>query len=168
MVARVILGKLGRPQGIQGLVRVTSFTSPRENILQYADWSIHINGAWHKIERSAQQVTPQHVLVKLKGYPTREAVAELTHAEIAVPKTALPALDEGEYYWHDLVGMQVKNDAGIMLGMVDSILETGSNDVLVVVDEYKKRRLIPYLLDDVVQAINPEDREITVCWDADF
>ncbi|MCH9755657.1 MAG: ribosome maturation factor RimM [Gammaproteobacteria bacterium] len=164
----VVVGKFGRPQGIKGLVRITSFTEPRDNILQYPDWSIQMPGAvWQRVTRLEERITPQHILAQIEGYTSREAVSALTNIEIAVPKETLPALNAGEYYWHELIGMRVIHNNGTTLGMVDSVLETGSNDVLVVVDN-KKRRLIPYLLDDVIQKINKDSREITVCWDVDF
>ena len=165
----VIVGKFGRPQGIKGLIRVISFTEPRDNILQYPDWSIQKQGkAWHTVKRLDERLTPQHVLAQIEGYTSREAVSLLTNLEIAVPKETLPTLNTGDYYWHELVGMRVTHETGTTLGTVDSVFETGSNDVLVVIDENKKRRLIPYLLDDVIQKINKNSREITVCWDLDF
>ncbi len=165
----VVVGKFGRAQGIKGLVRVISFTKPRDNILQYPEWFIKKPGAtWQAIKRLEERVMPQHVLAQVEGYTSREDVSLLTNLEIAVPREVLPDLESGEHYWHDLIGMRVTHETGIDLGVVDSMLETGSNDVLVVVDDNKKRRLIPYLLDDVIQAVNKNNREITVCWDLDF
>lgn len=163
---RVVVGKFGRPQGIKGLVRVISFTEPRENILRYSDWSIQLRGVWHDVKHIHDDITPQHLLTRIEGYTTREQVAELTNATIAVPKKALPSLKPGEFYWHQLVGMQVLHEQGQVLGTVESIFATGSNDVLVVVGE--KKRLIPYLLDDVIQKIDTDLCIITVCWDLDF
>lgn len=163
---RVVIGKFGRPQGIKGLVRVISFTEPRENILSYPDWSMQLRGVWHDVKRTHDDITPQHLITRIEGYTTREHVAELTNASIAVPKATLPSLEIGEFYWHQLVGMQVVHEQGQVLGTVESVFATGSNDVLVVVGE--KRRLIPYLLNDVIQEINPDSRMITVCWDLDF
>ncbi|MDF1647135.1 MAG: ribosome maturation factor RimM [Legionellaceae bacterium] len=166
----VVIGKFGRPQGVKGLIRVISFTEPRDNILQYPDWSIKKKGAaWQAITRIDACITPQHVLAQIEGYSSREAISELTNLEIAVPKERLPTLNAGEFYWHELIGMHVRHETGLNLGVVDSVLETGSNDVLVVIDtEHEKRRLIPYLLNDVIQVIDKERREITVCWDLDF
>ena len=163
---RVIVGKLGRPQGIKGLVRVISFTEPRENILAYPNWSIQLRDTWHDIKHLNDDVTPQHVLTRIEGYTTREHVAELTNAPVAVPKNALPPLEQGDFYWHQLVGMRVLHEQGDVLGTVESLFATGSNDVLVVVGE--KRRLIPYLLGDVIQEINTDSNTIIVCWDLDF
>jgi len=163
---RVVVGKFGRPQGIKGLVRVISCTEPRENVLDYSIWSIQLRGVWHDVKHSDDDITPQHVLTRIEGYATREKVGELTNAPIAVPKAALPSLEQGEFYWHQLVGMQVIHEQGQLLGTVESVFATGSNDVLVVVGE--KRRLIPYLLGDVIQDINKDRSTITVCWDLDF
>jgi len=163
---RVVVGKFGRPQGIKGLVRVISFTEPRENVLSYPNWSMQLRGVWHDVKRTHDDITPQHLLTRIEGYTTREQVAELTNATIAVPKTALPSLEDGVFYWHQLVGMQVVHEQGQILGTIESIFATGSNDVLVVVGE--KKRLIPYLLDDVIQNINTDTGTMTVCWDLDF
>jgi len=163
---RVIVGKFGRPQGVKGHVRVISFTEPRENILDYTDWSMKLRGMWHDIKYKDARITPQHLITRLEGYTTREHVAELTNVSIAVPKTVLPKLKSGAFYWHQLVGMHVVHEQGEALGVVDSIFATGSNDVLVVLG--KKRRLIPYLMDDVIQKIDTDRGVITVCWDLDF
>jgi 16S rRNA processing protein RimM len=165
----VVVGKFGRAQGIKGLVRVVSFTEPRDNILQYPEWFIRKPKAtWQAIKRLTEQMTPQYVFAQIEGYNSREEVSLLTNLEIAVPREVLANLDSGEHYWHDLIGMRVIHEAGVDIGVVDSILATGSNDVLVVIDKNKKRRLIPYLLDEVIQTIDRKNREITVCWDLDF
>lgn len=163
---RVVVGKFGRPQGIKGLVRVISFTEPRENVLNYPNWFMQLRGVWHPIKHSDDDVMSQHLVTRIDGYPTRESVAALTNMEIAVPATDLPKLKPGEFYWHQLIGMQVMHEQGQMLGTVESLFATGSNDVLVV--EGEKRRLIPYLIDDVIQAIDTDRGVITVCWDVDF
>lgn len=165
-IERIVIGKFGRPQGIKGFVRVISFTDPPENILDYPRWSIQLRGVWHEVAHTQDSITPQHLMTYIEGYATRERVAELTNASIAVPKEALPLLKSGEFYWHQLIGMHVMHEQGQTLGTVESIFATGSNDVLVVVGE--KRRLIPYLMDDVIQKIDTERGVITVCWDLDF
>ncbi|MDF1683584.1 MAG: ribosome maturation factor RimM [Legionellaceae bacterium] len=162
----VVVGKFGRPQGIKGLVRVTSFTEPRENVLDYPHWFMQLRGVWHEIKHTHDSIMPQHLVTRIDGYATREQVAELTNVPIAVSKTALPPLKNGEFYWHQLIGMKVVHKQGQMLGTVESLFATGSNDVLVVVGE--KRRLIPYLMDDVIQTIDTDHGVITVCWDVDF
>lgn len=96
-----------------------------------------------------------------------------TNAEIAVYAEQLPELPEGEFYWRDLIGMSVVTNKGYDLGVVDDLMETGSNDVLVVKANKKdafgqSERLIPFLTDSVILDVNHEERKVTVDWDPAF
>ena len=91
--------------------------------------------------------------------------------EVSVPDSALPVLEDGEYYWRELQGLQVwcRNGEGrVLLGTVDYLIETGANDVLVVkacqgsID--KRERLIPYLPGDVVTRVDLEEGLLEVDW----
>ena len=92
-----------------------------------------------------------------------------------VPKSALPTLKEGEFYWDDLVGCRVMapgdDGALLYLGDVDYLLETGANDVLVVrasessIDD--RERLIPYIESEVIARIDLDDALIEVNWHPD-
>ena len=159
----VVIGKLGKAHGVKGLISVISYMEPRENILNYPDWFIKERGEWRTLPRSEVKVTPKGIFVHVDGYDKREEVATLTNAEISIPKKLLPALAEGDYYWDDLIGLNVKTIQNLSLGQVDSIISTGSNDVLIVCGE--KRNLIPYLQDDVVKNVDLVAGEIIVDWD---
>ena len=96
-----------------------------------------------------------------------------THAEISMDATQLPELPQGEFYWRDLIGMSVVTDKGYNLGTVDDLMETGSNDVLVVKANSKdafgqSERLIPFLTDSVIKDVKYDVKEITVDWDPGF
>jgi len=97
----------------------------------------------------------------------------LTNVEISVDAAQLPELPQGEFYWRDLIGMSVVTDKGYDLGTVDDLMETGSNDVLVVKANKKDafgqaERLIPFLTDSVIKEVKHDAREITVDWDPGF
>lgn len=162
----VVVGRFGRVHGIKGLISVVSFTEPRENILNYADWHIKKQGQWQSIKHTDDEVTEKHVLTKIAGYASREDVANLTNLDIAIRKEELPKLNVDEYYWHDLIGMTVVHKNGTVFGRVHEMIATGSNDVFIVQGE--QRYLIPYLIDDVVINIDKENRVITVNWDLDY
>lgn len=162
----IVIGRFGRPHGLKGFVTVHSFTEPRDNILRYTDWHAYINKQWQALKLLRVEMNEKSILAQLEGYNEREQAATLSNIEIAVSREQLPPLKEGEYYWHDLVGMQVVNQQGILLGTIKEIMPTGSNDVLVV--EGDKRHLIPYLPGQFVFDINPSQRVITVDWDVDF
>lgn len=162
----IIVGKFGRPHGIKGYVTVHSFTEPRENILQYTNWQMLNQKKWQPLQLLDIEVTNKSILVMVKGYETRELSAHLTNIEIAVSSSQLPTLPKGQYYWHQLVGMQVHNTEGHHFGEVKEVMATGSNDVLIV--QGTKRVLIPYLLDEFILEIDETAGTITVNWDADF
>ena len=162
----IIVGRFGRPHGIKGLITVVSFTEPRDNIMRYNDWHARINYQWQPLKLLHLEMNNKFILAQVDGYQEREAVARLTNVDIAIKREQLPLLQQGDYYWHQLINMQVVNLQGILLGTVAEILPTGANDVLIVVGE--KRHLIPYLPGTSIIEINDTQRVITVDWDADF
>ena len=114
-------------------------------------------------------------IASLDGVNDRNAAELLRGHDIMVPKSALPALDDGEFYWDDLVGCTVKahDDEGnaLDLGAVNYLLETGANDVLVVapcegsVDD--REHLVPWIPDEVITDVALTDRRIEVAWYVD-
>ena len=105
------------------------------------------------------------VVAKLAGCDVREAAAALKGWDVAVPRSALPAPGEGEYYWSDLLGLRVTNVQKEELGRVATLLETGANHVLVV--EGDRERLIPFV-SAVVVSVDLARGELVVDWGADF
>jgi 16S rRNA processing protein RimM len=87
--------------------------------------------------------------------------------EIFISKQQLPKTGADEYYWNDLIGLNVETASGVKLGAVDHLLETGANDVLVVMDG-ETERLIPFLQQQTVLSIDLAARLIIVDWDPDF
>lgn len=162
----VILGKLGRPQGLKGLIRVISFTQPDTAILEYFPWFIQQKDLWAPLNIETFQVQNQTILVKIAGYTEREDVGQLTNSHLGVLSTQLPQLPDGDFYWHELKQMSVLNKNGTLLGTVTDILPTGANDVLVVCGE--RRHLIPYVPKVHIVSVDPVQRQIVVDWDENF
>lgn len=162
----LIIGRFGKPHGIKGFVTVHAFTEPRDNILRYTNWHAFINNKWQPIKLLSAEVQNKSIIAQIEGYPERETVARLTNVEIAVHREQLEELESGEYYWHQLIGMNVINSKGESFGKVIEIIPTGSNDVLVIQGE--KRHLIPYLPGQFILDINSNKQLITVDWDMDF
>ena len=93
--------------------------------------------------------------------------------EIAIDPASLPELSEDEFYWRELFGMQVVTTNGYDLGVVTDMMETGSNDVLVVKANLKdafgqKERLIPFLEEQVIKVVDRQAQRIEVDWDPAF
>lgn len=161
----VVVGRVSGVYGVRGWVRVFSETRPRENILHYSPWYLKRSGAWQAYEVTAGRRHGKGIVVQMAGCVDRDGAATLVGAEIGIQRSLLPRLAEGEYYWADLVGLEVVNTEGISLGRVDYLLETGANDVLVVAGE--RERLIPFVVGPVVTEVDLDGR-ITVDWDPEF
>lgn len=162
----VVMGKISGIYGVRGWLKVFSHTDPRENILSYSPWYLKDAEQWRPVDVIEGRRQGKNVLAHLKGYDDRDAAAALIETEIAINRDQLPQLPEGEYYWSDLLGMQVETVDGIELGCIDKLMQTGANDVIVVAGE--RQRLIPYIKNDVVVNVDLQARRMQVNWDPEF
>lgn len=168
---KIILGKINGLHGVKGWVKVFSETDPREGITQYGSWFIQLpnanEGHWREVRLEAGRPQAKTVIAKLEGYDDRDEAMQLVGARIAINPDQLKPLGRDEYYWRDLIGMRVVNQQNIELGNVESLFETGANDVLVVKDETREH-LIPWTLGHAVLDVDQEHGIISVDWDEDF
>ena len=165
----VILGHLAGAYGVKGWVRVYSETSPIDNILQYSPWYLETHRGsdqWHSVDLISGRRQGKGIVARIQGCDDRDRAAEMRGIRIAVHAEQLPALDSTEYYWRDLIGLEVINQQGVAFGRVSSLMETGSNDVLVV--DGDRERLIPYLPGSSVIEVDTRLKRILVDWDEDF
>lgn len=167
----VIVGRITTVHGIKGWVKVHSFTQPEGNIVGYQPWWLKTTDGWQLIEIDQHRDTAKGMMVHLVGVDDRDKARQYCQRDIAVERTNLPALESGEYYWHQLQGLTVVTTEGVRLGQVSSMMETGANDVLVVQGDAdsldQQERLIPYV-EQFVLGIDLDAREIKVDWDPDF
>lgn len=162
----VLLGRITGAWGVRGWVRVASDTEPAEGILAYRSWRIVRAGDSTEWRVESGRRHQGGLVVKLEGVDDRDAALALIGAEVAVQRAQLAPPGEHEYYWVDLLGAEVTTKEGRALGRVDRLLATGANDVLVVRGD--RERLIPFIQDQVVLAVDLEAGRITVDWDPDF
>ena len=162
----VRMGEIVGLFGVRGWVKVFSHTRPRAAILGYDPWLLKIDGQWQPVHLVDSNGSGNSVRARLEGYQDRDQAAVLVGKEIAILPDQLQPLKEGEYYWSQLVGLQVINQTGVVLGVVDRLIETGANDVLVVIDG-ERERMLPYI-PDVVKQVKLDDRILEVEWDPDF
>jgi len=160
------IGRISGVYGVKGWVKIFSYTNPRENILSYSPWLIYIDGDWKPIKVIEGRRHGKGVIAHLDGYDDTESIRSIIDVDIAVYRHQLPALSAGEYYWADLVGLNVVTVDGFELGIVDHLFATGANDVLVVKND--RERLIPFVPHEVVIDIDTDNRTIKVNWDPDF
>jgi 16S rRNA processing protein RimM len=169
----ILVGKIGASYGIKGWFKINAYTEIPEGIFDYSPWQVSHNGQQHQVKVADWRRHNKGLIAKFEGVETRNDAEAWLHAEIFVAADLLPELAEDEFYWRDLKGMQVKSTTGYDLGKVSGLMETGSNDVLVVdanaTDAFgKTERLIPYIQEDVIISVSKEENTITVDWDPGF
>ena len=169
---RVELGRFGKVHGIKGWLRLNSYTNPPDNICKYELLATEIDGKWTTLVLDQYREQGNGLVVHVAGFDDPETARSLTGKGLWIDSSALPALDSGEFYWHQLQGLQVINQQGQLFGIVTELMETGANDVLVVspnadsIDD--RQRLVPYLSGKVVQQVSLADGVISVNWEADY
>ena len=173
---KVILGRISGVYGVKGWVKVFSYTDPMEAIVDYSPWFIRAENRktsdWTEVKLKSGKRHAKTVVAKLENCNDRDQAMAYVGTEIAIDLHQLEQLKEkDEYYWRDLIGLRVINQQDIELGTVKSLLETGANDVLVVVSEAdgkKIERLIPWTMDIAIIKVDMAKGVISVDWDADF
>ena len=160
----VQMGQISGAHGILGWVKIHSDTEPREAIFEYQPWLLGTDLKTVKLVDGRRQ--GKYLVAKLEGVSDRETAESLQGQVIAIYRNQLPKLPRSQYYWADLIGLSVRNQEGVELGMIREILATGANDVLVVQGD--KERLIPFVARQFVVDVDLETRWITVNWDPDF
>lgn len=168
----IILGKISSAYGIRGWLIVVSSTSKAESIFDYKPWFLK-REKWQQIELDGWKRKKNDILIKIRSIEDREAARFLTTCEIFVSASQLPSLSNGSYYWKDLMGCQVVNIDGYKIGEIIYLMETGSNDVLVVKSNMKddfgmQERLIPLIEGQVIKNVDITKRIIEVDWDPGF
>lgn len=159
----IIIGKLGSTYGIHGWIKLRTYTEYGENVLEYLPWHIKENNTWTPVTLESGRMHGKDIIAKLQGYDTPEKARLLTGSDIAILRSQLPRLDENEYYWSDLIGLSVIDQHKATLGKVIYLMETGSNDVLVV--KGNKEHAIPWIMGKVITSIDLEKKEIHVNWE---
>ena len=162
----VVMGKIVAAQGILGWVKVQTFTEYLDSLLDYDTWYVGNEQVWRPLQVLEANVHGKVLVAKLEDIADRTAAEKYKGLLIAVPRDSLPEQEEGEYYWSDLVGLSVEDLAGEKFGAVDSLLETGANDVLVVKGE-RGETLIPFIA-SVVQQVDLKKKTIRVDWQSDY
>jgi len=175
----ILLGEITGVSGLKGWVKVFSHTSPRLKITEYKQWFLQKKGSdgsrnesWQAVKVKGGKAQGKNIIASIEGVQYRDQAEALIASTIAVSSDQLEKLSEGEYYWKDLIGLNVENTEGVKLGKIDWLFNTGSNDVITVrgidADGEEKEHMVPYIKGDYVVSISLEDSLMVVNWDPDF
>jgi len=161
-----VLGRIAAPHGLKGWVKIAPFTTSPGALAGERRWWLGGRGGWEEVEVAQVAVQGATLLAQFAGRSDREAAAALCGREVALPREALPDAGPGEYYWADLVGVEVVNEHGASLGRVTSLFSTGPHDVMRV-GEGKSERLLPFVA-TVIRKVDLAARRIEVEWGLDW
>jgi len=163
----VIMGRIAAAHGIRGWVKIQPYTEYLDSLMDYRSWWIgREGGPWREVEVRQCEAHNKTLAAELPDCPDRSAAEKLKGLLIAVPRNNLPQQNNDEYYWSDLIGLAVVNEAGVSLGTVGSLLETGANQVLSVRGD-NGEILIPFVASAIKQ-VDMKNKTILVDWAPDY
>lgn len=161
----VVMGRIAAPFGIKGWVKVQPFSEDPGTLMDFESWRVGRDERQRIYPVEAVQGHGKALIAKLAGIDDREAAFALRGQEISLARSDLPSPEEGEYYWSDLIGLRVINRQGVELGKVDSLMESGANDLLIV--KGAREHLIPFIA-AFIGKVDVAGGTIEVDWGEDY
>ena len=167
----IVLGRIVAPFGVQGWVRIHPFGDDPLSWRRMAQWWLSAeDGArdehWKPFRLRSCRAHGKGLVASFEEVPDRNAAEAIAGHFVGAPREVLPEPATDEYYWGDLVGLEVVNEAGDALGSVSGLLSTGAHDVLQVQDG-DTERLIPFVAAYVLE-VDLAARRIRVAWEKDW
>ncbi len=160
------MARVAAPFGIKGWLKLQTFTEYADSLAEFKTWYLSSPQGWQAVQVEDFAVNNKAVVVKLKGCEDRTQAERFSKRDIAVPRDWLDKEADGEYYWIDLIGAEVVNEVGEHLGRVETLMETGANDVLVV-KSATAETLIPFI-EQYLRHVDRDKKIITVSWDKNW
>lgn len=155
------IGQIVNTFGIKGMVKVMPFT---ENIERFSKMkTVYVKNKKENKKYEIEEVKyhKNMVLVKFKGIENPEQADLLRQSYLLVDRADEEPLEEGTYYIVDMIGLEVYTEEGELLGILEDIFNTGSNDIYVVKNELGKQILLPSI-PDVIKKIDMPNRKVIV------
>ena len=160
-----MIARLGRPYATSGWQVLQPFTEIATSAISFECLYFrepHI-GSWWLLDGHEFKVQAKRLLIKMPGVSQREAASGFVGYELGADRDCFADLGQGEYYWIDLIGCCVETSDGTPLGKIESMIETGSADVMEIKGKNKKH-LIPFH-NKFLSVVELEKRRIVVFWD---
>lgn len=157
----VTVGEVRGVYGVKGWVKLFSYTAPRENLLGYREF---LTGRGETLRLVEARPQGKGLIGRFAGCDDRDEAIALHGTVLRVERSALPETEEGEFYWDDLVGLEVVDVNAGSIGTVDYLLETGADDVMVVKRPGGGEELVPFAWERVVKRVELDPGRITVDW----
>lgn len=175
----VVMAQIKEPYGLKGWVKLYMFGEARDGLRDFAEWwcnhGSETKPVWQRVVPDSVAEHGGTLVAKWPGVEDRDAAVALKGWQIAVPRSLFAKSAENEYYWSDLIGLDVSNRQDEMLGQVVGLLDLGPHQVLrvrrsvgnPVTGAAHDERLIPFV-EQYVDRVNLAQRVIRVDWGLDY
>jgi 16S rRNA processing protein RimM len=161
--------------GVAGWVRIRPFSEDADALLSVKTWWID-KPSLRDVEVKQCKLHGGDVVAQLAGVTDRDVAEALKGAAVSVPRSAFPALSDDEFYWTELIGLDVENLQGEHLGTVTDMMSNGPQSILRIApvptadadpEVAAQERLIPFV-DAFIIKVDKEAKKITVDWGLDY
>ena len=169
----VLVGYISGAFGIHGWVRIRPYSSDADAMLSAKTWWLN-KPDLHDVDRMEVKIHGEDVVARLVGVPDRNAAEALKGSSVQISRKHFPALATGEFYWVDLMGLQVDNLQGENLGVVRDMMDNGAHPILRVAaqdvpeNELAKHELLIPFVENFVKEVDQKARKILVDWGRDY
>lgn len=171
----VLVGHVSGAYGVKGSIRVRRYSADADALLHAKTWWLD-RPAPHDVDVMQSKMHGDEVVAQLMGVADRDAAEAMKGTAVHVRRSHFPVLADGEFYWIDLIGLEVENLAGERLGTVSDLMDNGAHPILRVqtdtaaeagVRPEAHERLIPFV-EQFVKTVDRPGKKITVDWELDF
>jgi 16S rRNA processing protein RimM len=173
----VLVGYVSGAYGLQGWVRIKPYSSDADALLNAKTWWLgnpEVREKLRDVEMMQSKLHSGDVVAQLLGVAGRDAAEALKGAAVQISRSYFPALSDGEFYWVDLIGLEVENLQGERLGSVKDMMDNGAHPILRVIapelpglGKEPQEFLIPFV-DQFVKTVDQTAKRITVDWGLDY
>jgi 16S rRNA processing protein RimM len=170
----VMVGYVSGAYGLNGWVRIKPYSSDADALLHAKTWWLD-KPDFHDVEMRQAKFHSGDVVAQLMGVAGRETAEALKGAAVKISRSYFPPLSDDEFYWVDLIGLEVVNLQGERLGVVQDLMDNGAHPILrVALPEHAdsdgkapQEMLIPFV-DQFVKSVDQKAKKITVDWGLDY
>ncbi len=163
----VVMGRVAGAQGLLGWVKLKTYTEFADSLADYPVWWLgDEKRPWREVSVESLAVQSKGLIARFPGCDDRTTAEKFKGLLVAVPRSSLPGARRDEYYWSDLIGLEVVNLAGENLGVIENLMDTGANQVLCVRGG-SGEVLIPFIA-SAIRQVSLAEKTIRVDWVTDW
>ncbi len=154
------IGKIVKVHGLKGAVKVTPYLESNKILEDLKEVQIGLDKGPEPFKIIKSRLAKKAFFIELEGVKDVATAGKLVGRELLIPSDRLEPLPENEYYWKDIIGLKVRTEAGEFLGKIETVFNTGSNDVYVCRGE--EREILLPATAEVIRKIDLEKGEMIV------